>query len=164
MSLSKYTKLLFSFLMYYKYYRKTKGLLERDDFSKKEKIGEFQFQQLRNLITYSYSNVPYYRKLFDQTSFHPDDFKSISDLKKIPYLTKQIIRENQHDLVSTSISKRYIKKVQTGGTTGMPVEFLLDNRYATLAEMVFLRHLWRRIGYRQRDKCIVLREDHVPFV
>lgn len=164
MSMSRYTNLLLSFIIYYKHYREVKKLVERKEFNTKEKINEYQFEQLKKIITYSYTNVPYYKKLFDKIGFHPNDFKSISDLKKIPYLTKQIIRDNQDELISRSIPKKYIKKVRTGGTTGMPTEFLLDKRYSTLVEMVFLRHMWRRIGYQQHDRFVVLREDKVEKI
>jgi phenylacetate-CoA ligase len=159
--MSRYTNLLFSFMLHYAFYRKIKFLVEATNFDTKEKIEEYQFAKLKELIVYSYKNVPYYRKLFDQIGFKPNEFKCISDIKKIPYLTKQIIREHQSELISTHIPKKYIKKVKTGGTTGMPTEFLLDKRYSTLAEMVFLRNMWNRIGYKPRDRCVVLREDKV---
>jgi len=164
MGFSKYSNLFFSYIIYYRHYLKIKRLLENEDLNTKEKVSEYQFQKLKDLITYAYLNVPYYKKVFDQVEFHPNDFKSIQDIKKIPYLTKQIIRENQDKLVSTGVSKKYFKKVQTGGTTGMPLEFILDKRYSTLTEMVFLQHMWKGIGYKPRDKCIVLREDNVEKI
>jgi phenylacetate-CoA ligase len=108
--------------------------------------------------------VPYYRKLFDISGFKPEMFRSLEDISRIPFLTKQIVRENQEDLISEKISEKYIKIVQTGGTTGMPLKFVLDKRYATLTEMIFLSHMWKSIGYRQRDKCVVLREDKVEKI
>jgi phenylacetate-CoA ligase len=164
MSFSKYTNLFFNYIFYYNHYLKICRLLENKAFSTKEGIEEYQFIRLKNIITYAYLNVPYYNKLFNQIGFTPDDFKSISDIKKIPYLTKQIIRENQDELISENIQKKYLKRVQTGGTTGMPTEFILDKRYSTLTEMVYLNHIWGRFGYRKRDKCIVLREDNIEGI
>jgi phenylacetate-CoA ligase len=135
------------------------------NFNSKEKLEDFQLKQLKKLLTYAYQNVPYYQKLFDKIHFIPKDFQSIEDFKKIPYLTKNIIRENKNELISTKIPKKYIKKVRTGGTTGMPTEFILDKRYATLTEMVYLKHMWSdRLGYKIRSRCILLREDTVETI
>jgi phenylacetate-CoA ligase len=54
--------------------------------------------------------------------------------------------------------------VQTGGTTGLPMEFSLDNRFSSLKEMLFLRHMWKRVGYRPRSRCVVLREDTISKI
>ena len=139
-------------------------LVRSRKFRRRDETEAYQYEQLRKLIFYAYENVPYYSNLFRKIGFHPDDFRSIEDLQRIPFLTKQVIRDHQNELISRSIPQKHIKKVSTGGTTGMPMEFLLDKRFATLTEMVFLRHMWRRIGYRQRARCVVLREDNVERI
>lgn len=162
MNASKYSKLLFRYLRYYPKYLKTKRLLKPGKLDTREKVEEFQFARLKEIIQYAYRYVPYYSRTFDEIGFHPDDFKILGDLKKIPYLTKQIIRENRDELISCKFPKKHLKVVETGGTTGMPMEFLLDDRYATLIELVYLRHMWA--SYRRRDRCIVLREDNVEGI
>jgi len=165
MNYSKYTKLFLDAILYFKHYVKVYHLVNRMDFGSKEKVEEFQLKQLKDLIVYAHENVPYYRNLFNKIKFDPYEFSSFNDLKKIPYLTKKIIQENKKQLISSKIPKKYVKKVRTGGTTGMPTEFILDKRYATLTEMVYLKHMWSgRLGYKLRAKCIVLREDAVENI
>jgi len=164
MNISKYTQLLLRYLQYYPKYLTTNRLLNPSRFNTDEKIQQFQLKRLKEVNHYAYKYVPYYQRAFDEIGFRPDEFRTLQDLKKIPFLTKQIIRENRENLISSEFPKKYLKVVKTGGTTGMPLEFLLDNRYATLTEMVYLRHMWKRVDYQPRDRCIVLREDNVDGI
>ncbi len=163
MAFSKYTQLFINYIRNYGYYRKTKKLL-KSDFSSIEEIHRFQFLKLKDILIYANENVPYYRELFHTINFNPHNFGSMEEYKQIPYLTKDIVRNNHNKLFSENFPKKYIKKVQTGGTTGLPMEFSLDNRFSSLKEMLFLRHMWKRVGYRPRSRCVVLREDTVPTI
>jgi phenylacetate-CoA ligase len=164
MKLSKYLELLFNYTLYNNQYRNAKSLLKKEVSCTKDEIEEYQFQKLRAIIEYACKNVPYYRDLFRNIGFQPEDFKSIQDIKKIPFLTKNIVREQQDQLVSTSFNPKYIKIASTGGTTGLPMAFYLDKRTTSLIEMAYLEDIWDRIGYRRYDKCILLREDTVPNI
>ena len=164
MRLSKHIKLIIKLLLYQKYYLRTKKLLKSKSFHFKKDIEQYHFNKLKKIIEYSYNNVPYYNELFSKINFHPDKFKSIQDIKRIPYLTKNIIRENQEKLTSRIFPKKHIKIVQTGGTTGMPLDFYLDKRSASIIELAYLENMWKRIGYRRFDRCIVLREDNIENI
>lgn len=164
MKLSKHIQLVVKLLLYQKYYRRTKRLLNSGKFHSREDIENYQFNKLKEIIEYSYRNVPYYYELFNKINFHPDKFKSIQDIKQIPYLTKNIIRENQEKLTSVIFPKEYIKIVQTGGTTGMPLDFLLDKRTSSVIELSYLEHMWKKVNYRRYDRCVVLREDNIDNI
>jgi phenylacetate-CoA ligase len=86
-------------------------------------------QKLQNLLDDAFENVPYYRELFTKENLLGDDGKfDLKNFEKIPYLTKDIISENLHDLESKSYS--FGRKYNTsGGSTGEPVRFLQDYRY-----------------------------------
>ena len=164
MKKSKYIKLLINYLLYHKYYRKTRRLLSKKNFVSIEDIIKYQFDRLKQIIEYSYRNVPYYRELFTNVNFHPDDFKSIEDIKRIPYLTKNMVRENQDKLLSQVFPKKYLKVTETGGTTGLPMAFLMDDRTTSIIEMAYLTDMWKKVGYRRYDKCIILKEDTVEKI
>lgn len=163
MKFSKYTQLILNYLSNYDYYKQTKRLLKRD-FSSKEEIEDFQVFKLKEILIYAYKHVPYYRELFNNLKFNPYEFRSLEEFKQIPFLTKELVKKNKHNLISEYFPRQHIKKVQTGGTTGLPMEFSLDNRFSSLKEMLFLRHMWKRVGYRPRSRCVVLREDTVSKI
>lgn len=100
--------------------------LKGSDWQSVEKINSIQNQNLKTLILHCYKNVPYYRDLFDSLKLKPEDFNNRSDLIKLPILTKNIIRDNYDKLISKDIAERNYKKYSTGGSTGMPLQFLSD--------------------------------------
>jgi len=56
---------------------------KKDDFDSKEEVEGYQFSSMKRLITHAYETVPYYHKLFNDVGFHPENFYSLRDLKKI---------------------------------------------------------------------------------
>ena len=91
-------------------------------FSPKE-IEKIQLKRLKHLLKVSYEYVPYYRKVFRERKLKPSDFHDLEDLKKLPILTKDILRNNFWKLTSTNCP-RGTKLYSTSGTTGEPVNFL----------------------------------------
>ena len=51
-----------------------------------EKLKALQFERLRKQVAYVYDNNPFFRKLYDEAGFKPDDLKTWDDLPKIPFL------------------------------------------------------------------------------
>jgi phenylacetate-CoA ligase len=68
-----------------------------------DQILHWQNNQLKLLIEHAYSHTKYYKKLFRNMGFLPADINSISDLEKLPPLTKELIRKNFDDLVADNI-------------------------------------------------------------
>ncbi|MCQ6962315.1 phenylacetate--CoA ligase family protein [Methanolobus chelungpuianus] len=106
------------------YIKRTKSLqylkyLNRTQWLKPEELRQIQEQKLRHLIEYAYNNVPYYHKLFRSNGLTPDQIRTVDDLSKIPPLTKDLIRANGPDLLSSSVSRMY--RNTSGGTTGDPL-------------------------------------------
>ncbi len=69
---------------------------------KKERWEHYQLGQLQRLLLHSYKNVPYYTTLFDEHRLHPTDITSLQDLRKIPFLTKDLVRKNIESLKATN--------------------------------------------------------------
>jgi len=90
-----------------------------------EKIKEYQFIQFQNLLESSYKNVTYYKKLFDEHGLRIKDIQGPADLKKIPVLTKKIIKENLKNLLAVNVRKSEIELTHSSGTTGEKLHFYL---------------------------------------
>ncbi len=91
-------------------------------------IHDYQSEKLCQLVDHCYNTVPYYKSLFNSIKLKPKDIKDISDLNKIPLLTKKDINENFQQLHSTENSSRTqnIKYGGTSGTTGTPLKIGWD--------------------------------------
>lgn len=58
------------------------------------KLKEMQYERMKWSLRHAYENVPFYKKSFDDTGFHPDQFRSLDDMQRVPFLMKQDMRAN----------------------------------------------------------------------
>jgi len=91
-------------------------------------LAHFQEKQLQNLIFHAYKYSSYYKDVFSKAKIHPIDIKKIEDLRKLPILTKDIIRNNFNDLVSLNFKVFKPGLANTSGSTGKPLIFYLDQQ------------------------------------
>ncbi|MCL4491209.1 MAG: hypothetical protein M1510_04765 [Nitrospirae bacterium] len=130
--------------------------LEKSQWFNNKRLPEIQSDRLRKLILHCYENVPYYRSLFNGRGLKPDDIKSPEDLKLLPILTKDTVRENFRELVATN-AKRFSPILgHTGGTTGTALEFYVDSCANILEFATVWRH-WNWAGYSFGDRFCDLR-------
>ncbi|MDA3780395.1 MAG: hypothetical protein PF487_09300 [Bacteroidales bacterium] len=141
---------------YGKVYRDTISFLEHSSKWNKTQIERWQFNELKSLLVHCNETVPYYTNLFKKCGFDPEGFDSLEGLKKIPYLTKDIIRENLKELVSVKY-KNKLKYVTTGGSTGSPMGLYWHKGFTEAREQAFLWYLWGIKGINEYDKFVVLR-------
>lgn len=114
-------------------------------------------RQLGRLLGHAYRNVPYYRRVFDERGLKPGDIQNLSDLRKLPFLTKEIIRDNLKDLVARNYPASKLEYVTTGGTSGVPLGFYYERGVSRATEWAFIKTLWERVGYRFQDRCVILK-------
>lgn len=114
-----------------------------------------QEAKLRNLILFSYENVPYYHKLFKSLNLIPEDIKTIEDLEKLPVLNKEIIKENWEDFKPINLNKMKYYSLATGGSTGTPFQFRLLKHDRFLSGVMLYRG-WGYGGYELGDKMVFL--------
>lgn len=142
---------------YGKYYRNFYKQI--DDFFQLslEEKRKIQLKKIQEIVEYAYFNVPYYKELFDENNISYK-INSFEEFKKIPYLTKDIIRNNLDKLKSKEKIKNI--KVTTGGTTGMPMEFYLDKK-VIINELAFVDYYWNKFsnGYKDTLKIVKIREN-----
>ena len=87
----------------------------------REKIIEIQNEKIVKQVRRVYENVKYYRDLMDAKGVTPDDIRSIEDIKKLPFLCKDDLREAYpYGLLGTDI-KNCVRIQSTSGTTGKRV-------------------------------------------
>ena len=145
----------------YKTFRDTYKFLQKSQWWSREQLEEYQLQQLGKLLIHAYENVPYYRKVFDERGLKPRDIQDFSDLQKLPFLTKEIVRDNLNDLKARNYSADKFEYVTTGGSTGIPLGFYYEKGVSRAKEWAFMKTQWDRVGYHFRDKCVILRGNVV---
>lgn len=130
--------------------------LKNTQYLSKEEMLQLQNKKFLELVRYSYNYVPYYKGLFDEHGISLNSIKTIDDIKIIPFLTKEIVRDNFESMISTKVNKNRLKYVTTGGTSGKPFGFYIDYDN-DLIEWAFVTDLWSRIGFGNHDTRLVMR-------
>ena len=143
-------------LLHNKNFRNYFSLLENRELLSQDAIRDFQFNQLKEVLIYSYRNVPYYNELFNKISFDPLKFADFKQIEKIPFLTREIITEKFDKLISTNrVNKGYYVGT-TGGSSGIPLKFHLD--YDSIyKENAFIYFYRKRLGYNFNDRVATFR-------
>ncbi len=97
------------------YYQKEIECMSREDMKK------LQSEKLVNSVKRVYENVPFYKRKMDEKGVTPDDIKSIDDLHKLPFITKDDLRdEYPYGLLAKPLSE-CVRIQSTSGTTGRRV-------------------------------------------
>ena len=120
-----------------------------------QEIESWQNKMLQKLINHFYRNTKYYKQLFDDLDINPNDIKTREDLKRLPPLNKDIIRQNFDDLIPQNINAIPHKKASTGGSTGNPLKYFLDLKtwsYTTAAKI----YSWQTTDYLYGDSYAAL--------
>lgn len=104
-----------------------KAFLARSQWYSADALHSYQSSQLKKLIHYAYSKVPYYRALMDKHGIEPGDVRAPEDLSGFPLLTKEDIKRNFANLLSTDFSLSTVARGNTSGTTGSPLEICYDS-------------------------------------
>ena len=141
----------------YSVYRKTYEFLRRSRTWSREKLEAYQMEALSHLLDHAYENVPYYRRVFRERRLVPEDIASPADLELLPFLTKEIVQANLPDLKARNYPESAFEYVTTGGSTGIPVGFYYEKGASRAREWAFMKTQWDRVGYRFRDRCVILR-------
>ena len=101
--------------------------LQRSQWLAPEAVRELQDFKLRRLVRHAYRHVPFYRQRMRENGVTPDDIRGVEDLPKLPFLTKQDVRDNLHfDIMSDNHEKAEILKITTSGSTGEPFVCYVD--------------------------------------
>ena len=94
---------------------------EKIEKMERKKLDELKLKRLKKTIHYAYENSPFYRKKFDDAGVKPDDIKSLDDVKKIPFTTKDELRNHMpYGMLAVPIEK-CIELHASSGTTGVPI-------------------------------------------
>lgn len=135
-------------------------LLESENWSE-EKLREYQLEQFKKLIVHCYENVPYYTKIFADRGLTPKDFQQLSDITKLPFLTKDIIRENLNDLIAVNMKDQKSYEFKTSGSTGKKLIFYgTDDVYKK--EAAFVLRSYEKHNANLYDEPSVWLRRYVP--
>jgi phenylacetate-CoA ligase len=100
--------------------------LEKSQYLPMEKIREDQWMRLKRIVRHSFENTEFYKRGFLENKVAPEDIKEWRDFERLPLLTKEDIRGYRDEMVAKNIPKRKLLAKKTSGSTGVSLEFFVD--------------------------------------
>jgi len=88
-----------------------------------ERLEALRLERLRALLGDVGANVPFYRELFAETGFDPAGVDSLDDLRRLPFLTKSVIKANTEAM--KRLETTGLSRFNTGGSSGEPLIFFI---------------------------------------
>lgn len=147
------------FVLNYFSINKNYKFLKKSQWWNEKKIKEYNLEKIQNLIKHAYKNVPYYTELFDKNSIKPDEINSFESFKKIPFLTKEIIRKNNEKLKAKNYPKYRFQYMATSGSTGKPLSLYVDKIGYFVDSIAFQKIKLERAGLKFFNKSVDIRGD-----
>ena len=120
----------------------------------REQIREWQSERLIKQVQKVWDNVPYYKKRMQEAGLEPGDIKSVDDLHKLPFITKDDLRDAYpYGLLARPLSE-CVRIQSTSGTTGRRVVAFYTQHDIDLWEDCCARAIMA-VGGTNEDVCHV---------
>nr|WP_162490120.1 phenylacetate--CoA ligase [Moorella thermoacetica] len=93
---------------------------ERYECMPEAELQELQLERLQATVRRAFFDVPFYRRAFQEIGLEPGDIKSLDDLQRLPFTTKQDLRDNYpYGMFAVPMSE-IVRIHSSSGTTGKP--------------------------------------------
>jgi phenylacetate-CoA ligase len=138
-----------------RHYKEVQRLLHSAQWWDSDTIKAWQLQRLKQIVEYAFKNVPGYYHLYKKAGLHPSDIQTLEDVRLLPYVTKEMLRDNLTEFSSRAIPKRCRLYATTGGSTGVPFGFFQTAVNGQI-EDAFMHLGWKRVGWELGDRSAVL--------
>jgi phenylacetate-CoA ligase len=84
----------------------------------REALEALQLKRLQQVVQRVYHTVGFYRRIFDEAGIKPDDLKTLADLKRLPFTTKQDLRDGYPFGLFAVPMSNVVRLHASSGTTG----------------------------------------------
>jgi len=105
---------------------KIRHAMEQSQWLSRDEIQQLQLANLKTFLVDVQQHVPYYRELFAQLGFQPENLTSLQQLASLPLLTKPEIRAHVDEMKAENAVG--LARFNTGGSSGEPLIFYIGNR------------------------------------
>lgn len=114
-----------------------------------EQLEQLQLERLQKTVNHC-MNSPFYQKKFQELGITPADIKTLDDVKKLPFTTKEDLRDNYPFGICCVPMKDCVRLHSSSGTTGNPTVVLHSQKDLDEWANAVARCLWM-VGSRPED-------------
>ena len=87
----------------------------------REDLEELQLKKLQKIVKQAFNKITYYEQKYTACEVYPEDIETLKDIEKLPYITKDDLRES-YPFGLFAVDMKEIKELHSSsGTTGKPV-------------------------------------------
>jgi len=135
-------------------YRSVRQYISSTQYASVEEIRTMQLRKCQEIVHYAWEHCPGYREHWRGYGFAPEQLQSYADIRRIPEISKEQIRDNLAAFSSNEQGK--CKYITTSGSTGIPLGLYLD-RAAEATEWAFLHDMWEERGCSPAKPSVIIR-------
>lgn len=115
----------------------------------RQQIAEWQLRCLKDTVRHC-TNSPFYKQRLEEAGIGPEDIHSLDDLRKIPFTTKQDLRDTYPFGIASVPLRECVRLHSSSGTTGNPTVILHTQKDLDEWANQVARNLWM-VGLRPED-------------
>ena len=94
--------------------------LDPEERLSRAEVEALQLERLQWTVRHAYANVPLYARKFDEAGVHPDEIRSLDDVRRLPFTTKDDLRET-YPFGMFAVPMDQVARIHaSSGTTGRP--------------------------------------------
>ena len=118
----------------------------------RDQLEALQLERLQKTVRHC-MNSEFYRERFKELGITPDDIRTLDDVKKLPFTTKDDLREHYPFGLASVPLKDCVRLHSSSGTTGNPTVVLHTQRDLDEWAKAVARCLWM-VGSRDRKSVV----------
>ena len=93
----------------------------KEETMSRAEIEAIQLSRLKDTVNRVYEKVPAYRAKMEEAGVRPEHIQTLKDLQKLPFVTKQDMRDNYPLWPCLRFPKKELRRIHaSSGTTGKP--------------------------------------------
>jgi len=128
--------------------------VRKNQWLKTSELEELQAKKLRAIVKHAYDNTEFYHRKFKDAGIRPEDIKKVEDLEKVPFTTKEELREHSTgSILAKGVDLNKCKITPTSGSTGTPLKVVYSGAADDFSKVVNLRSMMEN-GLKIRDKWV----------
>ena len=131
--------------------------IKTNDISSQDQVSRRLFYHCVKIVKFAEANIEFYKNFYKAHGFNSEQLKKWDDWQRVPIVTKSDMQSL--NLIERSAPNMTGFKINTGGTSGQPLEFYLD-KYAFAREWAHMHYIWKSKGYKPTHLKLTFRGKH----
>lgn len=137
-------------------YYSTLFQLKKTEYLTHRELQEMQLKELKKILMYGYTKIPYYKKTFDSAGINPYKFSDLSDIEDYPFLNKRLYRKNIDQFHAPKSTKSYLKRFWAIAKSGQ-FSLLFRNSFGDFGrEKAYTEYYYQMLGIDSSAKTVYI--------